>query len=63
MRLDEGSNGSVVTAMRRLVMLRVIPGELVQMRWEDVDLVGADWRYVVGKTKHLDEMQTHRAVA
>jgi integrase len=25
------------------------------MRWEDVDLVGADWRYVVSKTKHLDK--------
>ncbi len=36
-------------------MLPVHPGELVQMRWEDVDLVGADWRYVVSKTKHLDK--------
>ncbi|SFW30035.1 Phage integrase, N-terminal SAM-like domain [Pseudomonas sp. NFACC04-2] len=29
-----------ITAMRLLVMLPVRPGELVQMRWEDVDLVG-----------------------
>ncbi|EPM72444.1 phage integrase family protein [Pseudomonas syringae pv. theae ICMP 3923] len=28
--------------MRLLVMLPVRPGELVQMRWEDVDLVAAD---------------------
>jgi integrase len=41
--------------MRLLIMLPVRPAELVQMRWEDVDLVGADWRYVVSKTKHLDK--------
>lgn len=23
------------------------------MRWEDLDLASADWRYVVGKTQHL----------
>ncbi|RMT30298.1 Phage integrase [Pseudomonas syringae pv. solidagae] len=55
LRLDNCSDGSVATAMRLLVMLPVRPGELVQMRWEDVDLVGADWRYVVSKTKHLDK--------
>lgn len=55
LRLDDCSFGSVATAMRLLVMLPVRPGELVKMRWEDVDLVGADWRYVVSKTKHLDK--------
>ena len=55
LRLDNCSTGSVSTAMRLLVMLPVRPGELAAMRWEDVDLVGADWRYVVGKTKHLDK--------
>lgn len=54
LRLDERSTGAVAAAMRLLVMLPVRPGELVKMRWEDVDLVGADWRYVVSKTKHLD---------
>ncbi|WAH55533.1 integrase arm-type DNA-binding domain-containing protein [Pseudomonas silvicola] len=54
LRLDERSTGAVAAAMRLLVMLPVRPGELVRMRWEDVDLVGADWRYVVSKTKHLD---------
>ncbi|PYG78490.1 MULTISPECIES: site-specific integrase [unclassified Pseudomonas] len=55
LRLDDLHDGSVTNAMRLLVMLPVRPGELVKMRWEDVDLVGADWRYVVGKTKHLDK--------
>lgn len=55
LRLDDCSDSSVTAAMRLLVMLPVRPGELVQMRWEDVDLVGADWRYVVSKTKHLDK--------
>ena len=55
LRLDDCNDGSVASAMRLLVMLPVRPGELVQMRWEDVDLVGADWRYVVSKTKHLDK--------
>lgn len=55
LRLDDCSKGSVSAAMRLLVMLPVRPGELAMMRWEDVDLVGADWRYVVGKTKHLNK--------
>lgn len=55
LRLDECSLSAVSTAMRLLVMLPVRPGELATMRWEDVDLVGADWRYIVGKTKHLDK--------
>lgn len=55
LRLDDCSLGSVSTAMRLLVLLPVRPGELATMRWEDVDLVGADWRYIVGKTKHLDK--------
>ncbi|WP_455921118.1 tyrosine-type recombinase/integrase [Pseudomonas putida] len=54
LRLDERSIGAVAAAMRLLVLLPVRPGELVKMRWEDIDLVGADWRYVVSKTKHLD---------
>jgi integrase len=53
LRLDDCNNGSVAAAMRVLIMLPVRPGELVQMRWEDVDSMGADWRYVVRKSKHL----------
>ncbi|MBK5009750.1 integrase arm-type DNA-binding domain-containing protein [Pseudomonas sp. S60] len=55
LRLDQLNPSSVSTAMRMLVMLPVRPGELVKMRWEDVDLVSADWRYIVGKTRHLDK--------
>lgn len=55
LHLDDCDDGSVATAMRLLVMLPVRPGELAVMRWEDVDLTGADWRYVVGKTRHLDK--------
>ena len=55
LRLDDLNLGSVAYAMRLLVLLPVRPGELVKMRWEDVDLIGADWRYVVSKTKHLDK--------
>ena len=55
LRLEDCSLGSVSSAMRLLVMLPVRPGELATMRWEDVDLDGADWRYIVGKTKHLDK--------
>lgn len=53
LRLDNCSTGSFSTAMRLLVMLPVRSGELAAMRWEDVDLVSVDWRYVVGKTKHI----------
>jgi len=42
LRLDDCNDGSAAYAMRLLIMLPVRPGELVQMRWEDVDLVGAD---------------------
>lgn len=55
LRLDDLNLGSVAYAMRLLVLLPVRPGELVKMRWEDVDMIGADWRYVVSKTKHLDK--------
>ncbi|WP_017901840.1 tyrosine-type recombinase/integrase [Pseudomonas asplenii] len=55
LRLDELAPNSVTTAMRLLVMLPVRPGELVKMRWEDVDLISADWRFVVSKTRYLDK--------
>lgn len=55
LHLDDLNLGSVAYAMGLLVLLPVRPGELVKMRWEDVDLIGADWRYVVSKTKHLDK--------
>ena len=51
-KLDTIGKDSVDQALRLLAILPARPGELATMRWEDVDLVSADWRYVVGKTKH-----------
>jgi len=36
-------------------MLPVHSDELVKIRWEDVDLISADWRYVVSKNRHLNK--------
>ncbi|MBN8745678.1 MAG: integrase arm-type DNA-binding domain-containing protein [Thiomonas arsenitoxydans] len=41
----------VATAIKLLPMVFCRPGELRTMRWEDVDLDGAQWRYIVSKTK------------
>ncbi|MBH2076447.1 MAG: integrase arm-type DNA-binding domain-containing protein [Pseudomonadales bacterium] len=50
-KLDTAKNGvSVLSALRMLVVLPVRPGELVEMRWEQVDLDAGEWRYVVSKT-------------
>ena len=54
-RLDDLNDNSVSMALRLLVMLPVRPGELAVMRWEDIDLTGADWRFIVGKTRHLSK--------
>jgi integrase len=50
--LDAFAGGAFVgAAIRLLPLLFVRPGELRTMRWEDVDLDAAEWRYTVGKTK------------
>ena len=54
-RLDDLNDNSVSMALRLLVMLPVRPGELAVMRWEDIELTGADWRFIVGKTRHLSK--------
>jgi integrase len=41
----------VATAIKLLPMVFCRPGELRTMRWEDVDLDRAQWRYIVSKTK------------
>lgn len=51
-KLDTVGQDAVAQALRLLVLLPARPGELAAMRWEDVDLVEADWSYVVSKTKH-----------
>lgn len=41
---------AIQTALRLQVALLARPGELRAMRWADVDLERAEWRYRVGKT-------------
>ncbi|WP_353741358.1 integrase arm-type DNA-binding domain-containing protein [Pseudomonas fluorescens] len=43
-------NDPVISALWLLVMLPVRPAELTDMKWEQVDLDKAEWRYVVPKT-------------
>lgn len=50
--MEAFDGGPVVgTAMRLLPMLFVRPGELRTMRWADVDLDAAVWRYTTSKTR------------
>lgn len=51
-KLDTIGKDTIAQALRLLVLLPARPGELAAMRWEDVDLVDADWAYVISKTKH-----------
>jgi len=54
--MDAFKGGPIVSAaMRLLPLLFCRPGELRTMRWEDVDLDAAEWRYTASKTeaKHL----------
>ncbi len=60
-RLETAGSGTVTQALRLLVLVPARPGELAEMRWEDIDLAGADWRYVISKTKHLNT-EKHIAV-
>jgi integrase len=41
----------VAAAIRLLPLLFCRPGELIAMRWADVDLEAGEWRYTVTKTK------------
>lgn len=50
--LDAFVGGMVVwSALRLLPLLFCRPGELRKMRWEQLDLDRAEWRYTVSKTK------------
>nr|WP_053160415.1 site-specific integrase [Pseudomonas sp. P1.8] len=60
-RLTDLGQESVPQALRLLALIPARPGELASMRWEDVDLDTADWRYVISKTKHLNT-EKHIAV-
>ena len=41
----------VACALKMLPLLFVRPGELIAMRWADVDFEAAEWRYLVSKTQ------------
>ena len=53
LRMTDAFKGGpvVAVAIRLLPLLFVRPGELRTMRWEDVDLEQAEWRYVTSKTR------------
>jgi integrase len=53
LRVLEAFQGSpvVAAAIRLLPLLFCRPGELITMRWADVDLEAGEWRYTVPKTK------------
>jgi integrase len=42
---------SVVAALKLLPLVFCRPGELRAMQWKDVDLLKAEWKYIVSKTK------------
>ncbi|MNJ17095.1 Prophage CP4-57 integrase [compost metagenome] len=60
-KLDVAGDGVVTQALRLLTLIPARPGELCAARWEDIDFIGADWRYVVSKTERLSS-EKHIAV-
>ena len=62
LRMFEALTGQpqVIAAVRLLPLLVCRPGELRVMRWEDVDLDDAEWRYRVTKTRidHIIPLST-----
>ena len=76
LRVIDGYQGTPVVraALRLLPLLFVRPGELRHMRWEQVDLEAAEWRFTASKTGHahlvplarqavaiLEELRPHTA--
>ena len=53
MRAVDSYQGSsqVCAALRLAPMLFVRPGEIIAMKWTDVDLEKAEWKYTISKTK------------
>jgi integrase len=62
LRAMHGYTGAFVTraALRLAPLLFVRPGELRTMRWADVDLDAAEWRFTVSKTRtpHIVPLST-----
>lgn len=55
---------AVVAALKLAPLVFVRPGELRAARWDDIDLAGAEWRFIASKTKapHIVPLAT-QAVA
>lgn len=53
LRMVDAFNGGPIVhaALRLMPLLFVRPGELRTMRWADIDLDAAEWRYTASKTK------------
>jgi integrase len=53
LRVTEGYEGTLTvrTALKLAPLLFCRPGELRQMKWAEIDLEAAEWRYKVSKTK------------
>ncbi len=60
LRVMDGYSGTLIvrTALKLAPLLFCRPGELRQMKWAEIDLDAAEWRYRVSKTKtdHLVPM-------
>lgn len=53
LRVTDGYTGTFIvrTALKLAPLLFCRPGELRKMKWAEIDLVAAEWRYRVSKTK------------
>jgi integrase len=53
LRAIDGYEGSLIVAcaLRLAPLVFVRPGELRKAKWEDIDLEGGEWRYIVTKTQ------------
>lgn len=65
LRKIEGSSSRPVvrSALRLAPLMFARPGELVRMKWKELDLDGGQWRYFVTKTKrtHIATLSTQAA--
>lgn len=50
-RLNDTTSSTIVSGLWLMLLLPVRPNELVQMRWEDLDLDKGDWRFYMSKSK------------
>ncbi|MCE7761067.1 tyrosine-type recombinase/integrase [Pseudomonas putida] len=50
-RLNDTNSSTIVSGLWLMLLLPVRPNELVQMRWEHLDLDKGDWRFYMSKSK------------